>query len=56
MNLQVSIKPEDNSEGIDLNFNVPIPDKHVNILKEGSKLIFAVTEAITKIKDELKED
>jgi len=63
MNLQVRIQPEDNSEGIDLDFSVPIPDKHVRILKESGKLISAVTEAIQNasqaiqnIKGELKED
>ena len=56
MKLNIVIQPENNPEGISLDFNVPISDKHVNILKEGSKLIFAVTEAINKIKEELKED
>ena len=56
MKLEIHIQPEDNPEGISLKFHVPIPDKHVNILKESTKLISAVTEAIQKIKDEMRED
>lgn len=56
MKLEVRIQPEDNPEGISLEFDVPIPDKHVNILKESTKLISAVTQAIQKIKDEMRED
>jgi len=63
MNLQVKIQTEDNSEGISLDFNVPIPDKHVKILKESGNLISAVTGAIQNaaqafqnIKDEMRED
>lgn len=53
MKLKVEIQPENNPEGISLNFDVPISDKHINIIKESGKIIFAVTEAIQKIKDEL---
>ncbi len=56
MKLEVRIQPENNPEGISLNFNVPIPDKHVNILKESGKLISAITNAIRNIKGELRED
>jgi len=56
MKLKVQIQPEDNQEGIDLDFIVPIPDKHVKILRESGKVISAVTEAIQNIKDELREE
>lgn len=56
MKLNIVIQPDNNPEGISLDFNVPVPDKYVNILKESGKLISAVTQAIQNIKGELKED
>jgi len=56
MKLGIKIQPEDNPEGISLDFDVPVPDKYVNILKESGKLISAVTQAIQNIKDELNEE
>lgn len=56
MKLEIKIQPENNPEGISLDFDVPVPDKYVNILKESGRIISAVTQAIQNIKDELRED
>lgn len=56
MKLGIRIEPEDNPDGISLDFEVPIPQKHINVIKESGKLISAVKDAIQNIKGELRED
>jgi hypothetical protein len=56
MKLHITVQPKDNSEDTGLDFDVPIADKHVNILKESGKLIYAITQAIQNIKGELRKD
>jgi len=54
MKLKIDIRPENG--GSSLSFNVDLPKKHFNIIKESTKLITSVTEAVKKIQGELKEE
>lgn len=53
MKLNIKVQSPNDPE-IDLEFDVPIPEKHFKILKESGKLVFAITEAIENIKAEFK--
>jgi len=56
MKLGIRIQSADEPESINIEFDVPVPDKYVNILKQSGKLVLAVTQAIQNIKDELHEN
>jgi len=54
MKLKIKVQPQDDTKGIEVQVDVPIPEKHLRILKESGRLAFAITEAIKNIKAELK--
>jgi len=53
MKLKIDIRPENG--GSSLSFNVDLPKKHFNIIKESTKLIASITESIKTIEHEIKE-
>lgn len=55
MKLIVTLEAEDEKAG-KLAFEVDLPKKHFNILKESTKLIASVTSAIKNIKGEFGKE
>jgi len=55
MKLVVTMQPEDSKKG-SVAFDVDVPEKHFNIVKQSARLVASVTEAVKAISKELNED
>jgi len=56
MKFDIKVQPQDDTEGIEVQVDVPIPEKHLRILKESGRLAFAIAEAIKNIKADIKNE
>lgn len=54
MKLVITLQPENTKKGAVV-FDVDVPEKHFNIVKQSAKLVASVTEAIQAISKELGE-
>ncbi|MEE9316277.1 MAG: hypothetical protein V3U97_04115 [bacterium] len=55
MKLVITLQPEDDKRG-SIVFDVDVPVKHFNIIKESARLVASVTEAVKSIAKELGEE
>jgi hypothetical protein len=55
MKLDMKVQSPNDPE-IDLEFEVPIPDRLFKILKESGRLVFAITQAIENMRAEFKNE
>ena len=55
MKLVITMQPEDSNKG-SVAFDVEVPEKHFNIVKQSARLIASVTEAVKAISKEIHED
>ena len=55
MKLVITMQPEDSNKG-SVAFDVEVPEKHFNIVKQSARLIASVTEAVKAISKEIHEN
>jgi len=55
MKLVITMQPEDSKKGA-VAFDVEVPEKHFNIVKQSARLIASVSEAVKGISKELSEN
>lgn len=55
MKLVITLQPEDDKKG-GIVFDVDVPVKHFNIIKQSARLVASVSEAVQAISKELSEE